>query len=386
MDIDFDPQGRWLATGNGAGSVHLSRLASPREKPWHLYDQRGTVQVSFGPRGRWLATRDQDRILYLRELENPDTLYTLRDQRAPIPVRSHAFDPAGRWLAAGTEGGEVILWDLHDLAGERRVLRGHEGRVRSLAFHPEGGWPASGSEDGTVRLWEIARPWVEPRVLRGWWGTGVRRVAYGPEGRRLTQVFQGHPEKVLVWDLDTEDAAPVEPRGIGHLADAGTLVAFDPRWHWVLTKKAGGPPRLWDLTAPVPSSIALGGDKELFSHAADPPGRWLAIGGRDGTARVWSLADPQAGPILLGGHQREVWALAFDPSGNRLATASSDGTVRLWDLRLENLLHLACRAAGRELTREEWSLYLPGSEYRATCGPPGSFRRGRAMDDHGRAF
>jgi hypothetical protein len=40
----------------------------------------------------------------------------------------------------------------------------------------------------------------------------------------------------------------------------------------------------------------------------------------------------------------------------------------LWDLDLATWKQRACDIAGRNLSREEWDLYLPaGTPYRATC-------------------
>jgi hypothetical protein len=40
----------------------------------------------------------------------------------------------------------------------------------------------------------------------------------------------------------------------------------------------------------------------------------------------------------------------------------------LWDVDLTHWRRRACAIVGRNLTREEWNLYLPsGTPYRATC-------------------
>jgi hypothetical protein len=59
--------------------------------------------------------------------------------------------------------------------------------------------------------------------------------------------------------------------------------------------------------------------------------------------------------------------MTFEPSGRWLFTVSQGGTLLRWRLRREDLVDLACRLAGRNLTREEWSQYLGGEPYRKTC-------------------
>ncbi len=59
---------------------------------------------------------------------------------------------------------------------------------------------------------------------------------------------------------------------------------------------------------------------------------------------------------------------------SRWLVAVSSTEVFRCNLRLDELLDLACRMAGRNLTRDEWAQFLPGEEYRKTCPVP-SMRR-----------
>ncbi|WP_410016896.1 WD40 repeat domain-containing protein [Streptomyces sp. PU10] len=76
-------------------------------------------------------------------------------------MRSVAFSPDGRMLAAGGDDDKVHLWDVTDPAGAKPVgepLTGHSGLIHSVAFSPDGRTLASGSADDTVRLWDVSDP------------------------------------------------------------------------------------------------------------------------------------------------------------------------------------------------------------------------------------
>src|SRR5205085_69241 len=64
--------------------------------------------------------------------------------------------------------------------------------------------------------------------------------------------------------------------------------------------------------------------------------------------------------------------VAFSPDGQTLATGNVGASVRLWPLELPRLIDLACRAAGRNLTWNEWQQFFEQADYRRTCAnlPP----------------
>jgi len=57
----------------------------------------------------------------------------------------------------------------------------------------------------------------------------------------------------------------------------------------------------------------------------------------------------------------------FTPDGTRLVAASDTGRAYLWDLQPGSLVDMACRVAGRRLTRAEWKQFLPGRDYSPAC-------------------
>jgi len=63
------------------------------------------------------------------------------------------------------------------------------------------------------------------------------------------------------------------------------------------------------------------------------------------------------------------WAVAFSPDSTTLATASSDHTVQLWNSLLspDKQIEEICNEAGRGLSKEEWSHYLPDHPYEQIC-------------------
>jgi len=374
--VAVSPDGHWLVTGSDDDTVRLWNLSAsdPAAAPIVLRGHEyGITAVAISPDGHWLVTGSSDNTARLWNLSSSDPA------AAPIVLRGHVSDiravairPDGHWLVTGSWDGTVRLWDLSasDPAAAPIVLHGHEDGISAVAISPDGHWLVTGSADTTARLWDLSSsdPAVAPVVLRGhedW----ITAVAISPDGHWL--VTGGMDRTARLWDLTASDpaAAPVVLRG--HRGGI-RVVAISPDGHWLATGSEDNTARLWDLGASDPAAapvVLRGHGSGIEVVAISPDGHWLVTGSWDGTARLWDLgaSDPAAAPVVLRGHEDVISAVAISPDGHWLATGSWDGTTRLWNLRLGESVDLACRTAGRNLTRAEWEQYFPEQDYRRTC-------------------
>ena len=97
-------------------------------------------------------------------------------------------------------------------------------------------------------------------------------------------------------------------------------------------------------------------------------GRWVALASSgDRAARLWDLkTEARSRPVRLSGHEAVIDAIFIERDGRRVVTVGVDGTARFWTIDPKELDRRAAGAAGRNLTREEWSTYFPDSPYDCT--------------------
>lgn len=417
--LAFSHDSRHLGTASVDQTVRLWNISSPvaeplalrtgdRSKGMHMWDMRapnlpavprilgdgldpGAGSV-FSSDGQWLAIIPSGELVdfvHLWNLSTPSPTHYIVRHKGGIWA-SPVFSPDGRWLATGGVGDPTVrLWDLkaRDPTNKPQVLRGHRGAVRSLAFSADGHRLVTGANDGLAFVWTLngADPSSNPRSLAGGGGTSiVHTVAISRDGRYVVTGSWEPDYAARIWDL----FAPVTSSSPTVLNFKARLdeVAFSADGRWVAAGSWDFTTQLLDLKKPSAKPfVLLGHTARVLSVAFSPDSRWLATGNEDQTARLWNLAaaDPSTESIVLKTPYR-IGNVSFSADGRWLALnstsyssnpfspdghwfASSSADTRLFHLSLEELILLACRTAGRNLTPKEWEISFRDQPHRATC-------------------
>jgi WD40 repeat protein len=221
-------------------------------------------------------------------------------------------------------------WGLPDVPRALiRVLEAGSG-VSRVAFSPDGRRIAAAAYDRVVRVWDPATG-VGTAALehhaRFPFGHATHALAYSPDGSLLACVDSDRGVRLWDPDLDVLVATLQEPL---HPAGGGFAgVAFSPDGTLVAGPSHDGGARLWDVATFRPIAALEGHDALGLAFA--PDGRHLATVGLESTVLVWDVA-ASAARLTLHGHTGWVARVMFSPDGDLLASAGEDGTVRLWDV------------------------------------------------------
>lgn len=373
--LAFAPGGGALVAGDQEGGLRTWDLPGGEARP-RIPPRRGQVaKLSVSEDGRDLLQVTRDRVAQVWDLREGRAVDTIpgnwisgaispgsetlaligvdggevalfdrvtglrRPLRLPLPDPSGggrfgvlAFDPKGRFLAAGTadapaDGPLACVWDMRE-GKLLHTLKGHDEPhpITALDFSTDSGHLLTASEDGTVRVWDLAGKADSPsRTLRAVDPKSGRAVAI-----RSARFLPGDPGRIVAGTLD------------GRVLD-------------------------WKAGRDAPATLAEGIPGEVRAVAFTRDGKWLAAtGGADRSVRVWEMG-PEPRPIRLEpapNHNEVVNDLIGWPNGPRFASASDDATVRLWDLECRKLLATLSAEQGTP----DWVIYTPEGLFDSSPG------------------
>ena len=295
-----------------------------------LLTLQGTDEIksmAYAPGGRWLAAAMGYGGL---RLWNATTGETARApaQEAFADIEAVAFSPDGRLLAAATHSG-LRIWSSSDWdhVAPTLVAKASDGNY-AVAFSPDGASVATGSISKGALLWDARTAtikWASPTR------DSVSAVAFSPDGAMLAA---GHSYgEIKLWDAHS--GALLRALRDEGLSEPATTLAFfrDGRLAAGSYRRAGV--TVWDtrsgslLRSLQGTSSWLWPAGHVWSIAISPDDKWIAAGNTDRSVRFWNPGS-EAPARSIFGHGKDVLAVAFSPDGAQLASGGADDVVNIW--------------------------------------------------------
>jgi WD40 repeat protein len=287
---DWAPDGAFVAVSGATGTIRILDAATMQVRQVLTAPTLRVLAIAFDPTGRWLAAGGDMRVLRVFDMSSGQP--TSRDLRMDFSIWGLDWNPDGRTLAVADRGSGVRLVDVPPDGGPLTLtgsFLGHRGEVWDIAWAPDAmGLYSIGQYE--VHRWR-ARPLHKDRSIElGAPGLGLCRL---PDGDLMAICADA-----TLWRIrDRADAT--RPERVWHGGPfLATAVAGDPardRWAWI---DASGELLILDASQaqlvrvkspplqPFPNLMAF-----------SPDGRFLAVTGK-GKTDPMLIFDAKDGSLL----------------------------------------------------------------------------------------
>ena len=398
--ITFSPNGKILASASADHTIRLWDVAS-RQSIDTLRGHEGSVlTIAFSSDGKMLASGGglDDHSIRLWDLTGRHPLNKeLQGHQAQVLTVALSPDAVA---AGGIPPNSLELWKLSDDSPQSKTLKGNVGWVSAIAFSPDGKTLASADDKYVIHLWDVTSRTVIGEPIKGH-EEEVSSLTFSPDGKMLASVDSQSITRV--WDVATHKPISEPPRGrlttfsadsktltgiehgksivqwstlthksiqVGVLLSTQYLLAFSPDGKTYISREntESDDLSLWDVASGKRlGNLLHGHTKRAVTAAFSPDGKILASGGEDMTVRLWDLTTykPIGQPLRS---ESGVLSIAFSPNGKLLASAGWGKTVHVWNIDFAAWPEHLCKAAGRNLTNQEWGEFIGDSiPYHETC-------------------
>lgn len=268
-------------------------------------------------------------------------------------IRGVHWNKTESQILSWNDAGAVEIWDAS--TGLQMLTLLHESYVLGAIWNREENRILSWSQDRTVKMWDA--------------NSGALLLTFNHEDLVRGANWNRAETQILAWSLD--GMARVWDTDTGNLLFALHHDSWVREAIWneaesqILSWGGDGTAKVWNAsTGTLLFTLAHEDVVQGASWALDES-RIMSWSG-DGTTRVW---DAHNGILLfeLTGDGTPIYVAQWNPDESRILIGTEGGMVRVYVVDFQELLDIACTYATRNLTWQEWQVYLSGLPYRQTC-------------------
>ena len=280
-----------------------------------------------------------------------------------IVNRVLAVTKDGRWLACGTDGAGIQLFDLSRGSQAPKLFTGENNKIRSIVFTPDSKYMLSSSTDNNLTLWDLESGSGEVIATAQ---SRIMSLSISPDGNIVAGGTRDG--RVILWDRNNNNEATVIYEDNERLNDIN-VVTFSYDGTILATGHQNGLIKTWDVNSHNMVSEFRGHTAKISDLKFSPDDKIIATSSFDATVRMWDAGDPTNLPIIMTDHEGFITTIAFSPNGRQLISgASGEPRLILRPSKSEYMIEDICDKLSRNMTEEEWKVYVGEDiNYEETC-------------------
>lgn len=295
-------------------------------------------------------TAVENRPLSVKPIELPKLSAAQNDSGSPHNVSAITISRDGSIAAAGTQRGEILLWDPRDkdlarpqTANTSRRLRGHRDRITNLRMVGDD-YLVSSSADRTIRVWEIA---TGSELKTMWHIAPVTGMSTGVTSRGFriaAAVAEKGLGQVVVWEAQTDREFRAESIGIfNEHSQPITSVAISPDANSIASGDVEGNVLVWSIADLKDNDITKLVKRAVqASSPSSSPNRRNAATDATSSQTIFTrlvndesdFADRSSTSGLTSeaakAHQQSIRNIQFSENGETLLTCGDDYLIHTW--------------------------------------------------------
>ncbi len=269
----------------------------------------------------------------------------------------------GKYLACGTDGLGIQVFNISSSAGGPRLFTSTYNRIRALDFLPDNNHMVSAGTGNEIFLWDLSNGDTQPFATVT---SPIQILTVSADGKWLAGGTRDG--QIIIWDMNnpSDQYLLFEEKGNQVLA-----LSYSPDGKWLASGDLRGNVKIWDIQTKTLVDNLRGHRARITDLKFSPEGNILASSSNDGSVRLWETADLNNQPIVLSGNSGFVFSLAFSPDGSNILTGSTEANRLVASPTSTRYLAVdICPGLKRNMTNDEWGTFVGADiPYEETCGP-----------------
>jgi len=222
---------------------------------------------------------------------------------------------------------------------QRRILKGHFGKIYAMQWSTDNRHLVSASQDGKLIIWNaFSTNKLHAVPLRSSW---VMTCSYSPSSSFVA--CGGLDNLCSIYKLPSQKEAggAVQQKTHAELAQHEGYLSCcrfisDAQ---IVTSSGDSTCILWDVETKTPTSIFSDHTGDVMSLSLLPGSGSsshecvFVSGSCDATAKLWDIRERKKCVKTFIGHESDINSVSFFPDGGAFGTGSDDSSCRLFDLR-----------------------------------------------------